>query len=329
MHTCFSYEQTGGKRNTASAVSACLLIVLALIFMAVSGCKKEETAKKVSLYKISEEDVHEPALPSPTTLWFGFDPRLGPKEEIQIYTPFLKYLEKATGKRFRIKFTEKYQDTVENLSKGTTHFAVLGTLRYVIGREKYGIKYLVSGVNKDGDPRDHSVIFTRADSSINNLSDLKGKCFAFGSEMSALGHLIPRKMMETEGVTLKDLDRYFYTGSHLNTLKAVLNGECDAGAIQDVMVNRPVAEGKIKIIKMSDSYPGSMIACHQGLDDKTVQAVKEALLAFEPTGKHKSMLVDWDRTEMPLGFTVLNESELQKVKDLAKEYGLLVNEAAD
>ena len=90
-----------------------------------------------------------------------------------------------------------------------------------------------------------------------------------------------------------------------------------------------MAEGQIKIIKMSDSYPGSLIACHQGLDDKTVQAVKEALLAFEPTGKHKAMLVDWDRTEMPLGFTVLNESELQKVKDLAKEYGLLVNEAAD
>ena len=195
MHTCFSYEQSGGKRKSALA-GICFLMVLAFI-MGFSGCKKQETAKKVSLYKVSEEDVHASAVPSPTTLWFGFDPRLGPKEEVQIYTPFLKYLEKATGKRFRIKFTEKYQDTVENLSKGITHFAVLGTLRYVIGRERYGIKYLVSGVNKDGDPRDHSVIFTKADSNINNLSDLKGKCFAFGSEMSALGHLIPRKMMET------------------------------------------------------------------------------------------------------------------------------------
>lgn len=329
MHTGFSYEQLGDIRKSASAACTCFLIVLAFLFMAVSGCKKEETAKKVSLYKVSEEDLNKPAAPSPSTLWFGFDPRLGPKEEVQIYTPFLKYLEKAAGKRFRIKFTEKYQDTVENLSKGITHFAVLGTLRYVIGRESHGIKYLVSGVNKDGDPRDHSVIFTKADSNIDNLSDLKGKCFAFGSEMSAQGHLIPRKMMETAGITLKDLDRYFYTGSHLSAVKAVLNGECDAGGIQDVMADRLVAEGKIKIIKMSDSYPGSIIAYHQGLDDKTVQTVKEALLAFEPAGKHKNMLVDWDRTEMPLGFTVLNEVELQKVKELAKEYGLLINEAAD
>lgn len=300
-----------------------LFIVLLLVSITLSGCTKKETPKKVSLYKragnVSRVTVH----PQPNTLWFGFDLRLGPKEEVRIYMPFLQYLEKTTGKRFRIKFTEKYADTVESLGKGITHFAALGTLSYVIGEEKYGIRYLVSGVNREGDPRYHSIIFTKPDSTIHVVGDLKGKCFAFGSEMSTQGHLIPRKMLQDAGITIQDLRRYVYTGSHINAVKSVLNGECDAGGINDILANRLVSEGKIKILKISEPYPSSLIAFNSSLDSKTVEAVRSALLAFEPAGKHKNMLFDWDRTEMPLGFTSINELELQKVTTLARDYGLL------
>jgi phosphonate transport system substrate-binding protein len=310
-------------------ISQLFLACIVLFLLAVSGCTKKETPKKVSLYKKTGQAVDKKEGPAPNTLWFGFDLRLGPKEEVQIYTPFLKYLEEATGKRFRIKFTEKYKDTVENLGNGITHFAALGTLSYVIAEDRYGIRYLVSGVNQEGDPRYHSMIFTRPDSSIENISDLKGKCFAFGSEMSTQGHLIPRKMMEKAGVKLEDLSRHMYTGSHLNAVKAVLNRNCDAGGIQDVLANRLASEGQIKILKISGSYPSSLIAYNKNLDDKTIESVRSALLAFEPAGKHKDMLVDWNKTEMPLGFTVLNEFELKKVTDLAREYGLLKNETKD
>jgi phosphonate transport system substrate-binding protein len=301
------------------------LIILVLFFLIFPGCTKEETPKKVSLYKRAGSVSNEPEQPQPNTLLFGFDPRLGPKEEIMIYTPFLKYLEKATGRRFRIKFTARYEDTIENLGKGITHFAAVGTLSYVIGKDKYGskIKYLVSGVNKEGDPRYHAMIFTRPDSEIQNIKDLKGKCFAFGSKMSTQGHIIPRKMLEDAGITLEDLGNYIYTGSHINAVKAVLNGECDAGGIQDVLAKRLVSEGKIKIIKISEPYPSSVIAYNSHLDSRTVELVKSTLLAFEPVGKHKHMLYDWDKTEMSLGFTRIDELELQKVRNLAKKYGLL------
>lgn len=300
-----------------------LLLFLLFFLLIFPGCTKKETPKKVSLYKKTAETSSGPEKPRLTTLWFGFDLRLGPKEELLIYTPFLKYLEKATGKRFRIKFTGKYEDTVENLGKGVTHFAAIGTLNYVIGSEKYGIKYLVSGVNKDGDPKYHSIIITGPDSDIQTISDLRGKCFAFGSQMSTQGHLIPRKMLEDEGITLNDLSKHIYTGSHINAVKSVLNGDCDAAGIQDTLAERLVSEGKVKILKVSETYPSSLIAYNKTLDSKIVNAVRTALLDFEPVVKHKNMLYDWDKTEMPLGFTQINELELNKVKKLANEYGLL------
>ena len=294
-----------------------------LIFLIFSGCTQQETPKKVSLYKRAGDVTQTTEHLQPNTLWFGFDLRLGPKEEVRIYTPFLKYLERATGKRFRIKFTEKYEDTVDNLGKGVTHFASLGTLNYVIGAHKYGIRYLVSGVNNEGDPRYHAVIFTAPDSDIKSVKDIRGKCFAFGSKMSTQGHLVPRKMLEGEGVSLEDLSNYMYTGSHINAAKAVLNGECDAGGIQDSLANRLVSEGKIKIIRISGPYPSSVIAYNSAVDSKLIETVKSALLAFEPAGAHKDTLLEWDKTGMPLGFSRIDEPELDRVMSLAREYGLV------
>ncbi len=301
-----------------------LLSIFLLFFLIfISACTKGETPKKVSLYNRGSEVSKDIDYSSQNILWFGFDSRLGPKEEVAIYTPFLAYLEKATGKLFRIKFTERDEDTVKNLGKGSTNFAVLGTLNYVIGQNKYGIKYLVSGVNRDGDPKYQSAIFARPDSAIKDIHDLKGKRFAFGSHLSTQGHLIPRSMLEDAGVRLEDLDNYIYTGSDMNTVRSVLNGECDAGGIQDSLAKRLAAEGKIRILKMSEPFPGSVIAYYSALDSATVEAVRSALLAFEPEGRHKSILVDWDKTEMPLGFTEINELELNKVTGFAREYGLL------
>jgi phosphonate transport system substrate-binding protein len=298
------------------------LIIASVFFLLFTGCVKKETPKKVSLYKRAGNPAAKIERPQPNTLWFGFDLRLGPKEEVGIYTPFLQYLEKATGRRFRIKFTQKYEDTVKNLGTGVTDFAAIGPLSFVIGEQEYGIRYLVSGVNSDGDPQYHSVIFSRPDSLLKDLSDLRGKCFAFGSEISTQGHLIPRKMLEDEGITLNDLGEYIFTGSHVNAVKAVLNGACDAGGIQDTLAHRLASEGKIKILKISGPYPSSLIAHNSAVDEKIVESVRSALLAFEPRGRHKEMLVDWDKTEMPLGFSRINEPELKKVMALASKYGL-------
>lgn len=303
-------------------ISALLLLSFLLIY---SGCSRQETPKKVLLGERSAGSELKTETPSEDTLWFGFDLRLDPKEEIRIYAPFLKYLQEKTGYKFRIKFTENYEDTVENLGKGVTQFASIGTLSYVIGQEKFGIKYLVSGVNHEGDPMYYAAIIARPGSRIKTVEDLRGKSFCFGSLMSTQGHLIPRKMLEDKGITLKNLSHYHYTGSHINAANTVMTGECDAGGIQDTLAHKLVAEGKVKIIGFSEPYPSSLIAYNADLDSNTVLDIKFALLAFEPKGSHMDMLYDWDKTEMPLGFMVIREFEIDKVTALAKKYGLIKN----
>jgi len=188
----------------------------------LSGCAKTEEAKKVSLFKKTVEPAEEIEYPSPETFWFGFGLRPGPEEDISIYIPLLKYLESATGRRFRIKLPVSYEDTVEDLGKGVTQFAAIGMPDCLTGEAKYGIRYLVRGVNKP---------------------------------------------------------------------------------------------------EASKPFPDIIIACNSSVDSRTLGAVRAALLAFEPTGKHKEQFVDWDKTEMPAGFAEVDELAMEKIKDLTIKHG--------
>ena len=70
-------------------------------------------------------------------------------------------------------------------------------------------------------------------------------------------------MLEDAGVTPSNLKGYSFTGFHTNTARAVLNGEYDAGGIQDNLAKRLVKEGKIKVIAISKPYPSSLICLQQ------------------------------------------------------------------
>lgn len=287
------------------------------------GCEKSDTPKKVSIEKRSPQPTSNSTPVDIDSLKFGFDLRLGPKDDVKIYLPFLRYLEQYTGRRFSLRFTERYEDTVENLGKGITHLAALGPVNAILAIERHGASCLAVGLNNEGKPEYRAVIFTKTNSQVKRLADLRGKRFAFGDKFSTQGHIIPRKMIEDNGLTLKDLKSFTYTGSHANTAKAVLNGEYDAGGMQDALAKRLSEEGKIRVIAVSRPFPSSLICSNKDIDPVIVKNVKQALLSFSPRGKHSNTLVDWHKTEMPNGFTDFSEVSLDEIRLLVKRYGIL------
>lgn len=155
------------------------------------------------------------------------------------------------------------------------------------------------------------------------IKELKGKTFAFGSRYSTQGHIIPRQMLAAAGITLKDFKNFVFAESHADVARLVLSGKFEAGALQDTLAQKLAAERKVKILAYSKPFPSSLICYTKDLDRKLVLRVKEALLSFDPAGKHASQLKDWERTEMPKGFTVYQEGVLAEVEKLCYAYDLL------
>jgi phosphonate transport system substrate-binding protein len=303
-----------------------LIIVLFLLtaFIALPvACAHGGSPKKVSL---AARTTREAVLSTPKTkslLKFGFDLRLSPKEDVRIYLPLLKYLEQQTGHHFTIVFTANYDDTMRNLGTGVTQFASLGSVNCVRAREIYGAKCLVMGKNMAGKPEYQAAIVTRRDSPIRSIQELRGKSFAFGNRFSTQGYLIPRAMLEQVGIKLADLKEYTFTGSHDNTARMVLNGGYTAGAIQDVLAKKLATEKKIRMLALSKPYPTSLICCNRDVDAAIVKQVQRALLTFDPQGKQKKTLFDWDKTDMPAGFAPYDCASLRKVRTLLIHFGLL------
>ncbi len=295
-----------------------------LLMLIAFGCGPREETRQINLDDRKADTARLRKRTEPDdSLVFCFDRRLSPKEDAGIYASLLNYLAAETGYHFTLLFAGDYQETIDSIGTGRAHFAIIGGLSYLKADHDYGVQPLVKGLDEKGGGYYRAAIIAAADSPYNSLSQLEGQIFSFGSRLSTQGYLIPRHMLEKEGIGLSDLKEHFFTGSHQDCARAVILGEAAAGGIQDALAFRLEEEGKIKILALSDYFPRSGIAVSRTVPLKTVARVKAALLGLDPAGEHKDTLKDWSKTEMPGGFTPAAPEDYAQLKTIAANYRLL------
>lgn len=257
------------------------------------------------------------------TYYFGFDLRASPQEDAAQYLPFLQYLEKNTGYKFKLYFTARGGSTADELGKNRIQFAAMGATSFLYAQEKYGAISLVRGLNNKGKAEYQSVFVVAPNSDIQGIEDIRGKKLAFGSPDSTQGHLIPRIMLKKHHIKLTDLASYDFTGSHQKCAEAVISGKFDVCGMQDQLAEKYSSQGLLKIIYRSDSYPSSGIVANNTVSPKVVENVKQVLITFDPLGKDGEKLYHWERTEMPRGFVSSKEGDYDDLRYWAIQLGFL------
>ncbi|MET4102210.1 phosphonate transport system substrate-binding protein [Roseovarius sp. MBR-78] len=128
-----------------------------------------------------------------------------------------------------------YDGVIQGLLGGTIDVAWLGASAYAktFLNDPEAVEPVLVKVNMDGSYGYHSIGFTRKETGITSLADLKGKTFGFGDPNSTSGYLIPSIEIPAEiGASMESGD-YFgevkFTGGHEQTIVAVANGDIDAG----------------------------------------------------------------------------------------------------
>lgn len=314
------------------------LLILFILSMALISCdspdnipvqhvNNEERLSDTELQQKNTQkhtNQHNAGLPHQhNTFYFGFDLRGSPQEDAAQYLPFLKYLEKATGYQFKLHFTPKYSTTIDELGQDKTQFASMGASSFLRAQVKYNAKSLVRGLNQESKAEYQSILVIRPDSHISSINDIKGKSFAFGSINSTQGHLIPRIILSENEISLNDLRRYNYTGSHQNCAEAVVSGKFDVCGMQDKLAKSLVSQNMVKILYTSRYFPSSGIVVNKFVPDEVVAQVRQALIDFDPQGKHSQNMRHWDRTEMVNGFVAAAESDYDNLRHWSIQLGFL------
>ena len=161
---------------------------------------------------------------------------------------------------------------------------------------------------KMGKSEYQSVIFTRKDSGIARLEDLKGKVIAFEEPFSSTGYFFPKIVLVEKGFRLvpnglrdnpvkSDEVGYIFSHGDTNTIYMVLNAVVAAGATDDQKY-RMLAKnlGSLKIIHETVSFPRQIVSYREDLPAKLVTRVKEVLLNMHQTEEGRQVLQDFEST---------------------------------
>ena len=186
----------------------------------------------------------------------------------------------------KIEVVRGYAAGAELILSGKADVMRLGPASYVRVKDKEAGIELLAMENKNGANTFEGVIAVHENSDITEVSQLRGRTFAFGSQRSTLGRYFAQLELTHAGILASDLKSYEYLGRHDKVGQAVGAGLFDAGALEGTMFKKLQAKGvPIRAIHIMRNATKAW-AARAGLDPRLKQAVSQALLGIND---HKAL----------------------------------------
>lgn len=207
------------------------------------------------------------------------------------YQPMADYLAKRLGKKKgQFILVVDYAGVIAALQAGQVDVAYLSSFPYALATSRMKLHPLAMPWVK-GSRDYHGILFVRADSPINTLQDLKGKTFAFGDPTSTSGYLLPRALLEKEGV-FSALKSWRNAGDATMVVKAVEAGTEDAGAayqnvFEVVYRDTPQKAKLMRIIARTEDIPNGIYVARGDMPEEEVARLRQAFLDMntDPEGR--------------------------------------------
>jgi ABC-type phosphate/phosphonate transport system substrate-binding protein len=152
----------------------------------------------------------------------------------------------------------------------------------------------------------------------------KSLTFCFDSRLD------PYEEIKTYGSFLDYLEKetgldftLFFSKSYQETIKNIGTGEAQFAIIGGLSFLNAEHDYGVRMLVNGLGQNGSGIAVNKDVSEKIADKVKTALLQFDPAGKHKAGLINWDKTEMSGGFSDVKPQNYDVLKKMAEKYKVL------
>lgn len=240
------------------------------------------------------------------------------------FKPLGEYLEKKLGMKVVFTPVSDYAASVEGLVHDKLDMVWFGGFTFVQAKiRSHG--QVIPIVQRAEDEQFKSVFITTKDD-IKTLSDLKGKTFAFGSESSTSGHLMPRSYLQAANINPEnDMKRIAFSGAHDATAAAVAGGKVDAGALNISVWNKLVAAGKVdtKVVHVFYTTPGYYDynwTVRADMDPALREKLAKAFLALDSNNPADKEILDLQRASR---FIATRAENYAAIESAARAAGLL------
>lgn len=278
-----------------------LLLTLAgvLLVALISGCAPESGG---GASRNIDPSLLSPGKPLGDTLIMTVVPYEAAEKLVDEYTPMAKYLARKMGKKEGVfRAVVDYAGVLAALESGQVDVAYLSPFPYALASSRMQLHPLAMPYVRNN-LLYHGIIFVRADSPIQTLQDLKGRVVAFGDPTSTSGYLLPKALLEKNGVPLESLKRYYHAGNADLVVKSVEEGMADAGAayhlvFEVVYKNTPEKAKRMRIIGKTEEIPNGIYVARPDLPADEVERLRRAFLDMntDPEGRAAMLKATNDR----------------------------------
>lgn len=261
---------------------------------------------------------------APAVLRVSAIPDEAPTELQRKFKPLGVYLEKKLGMKVEFTPVTDYAASVEGLINNKLDMVWFGGFTFVQAKIR-SKDQVIPLVQREEDEKFKSVfITTKAD--INQLADLKGKTFTFGSESSTSGHLMPRSFLLAAKINPDtDMKRIAFSGAHDATVAAVSGGKVDAGALNISVWEKLVAQNKVdtrlvRVFYTTSGYFDYNWSVRADMAPELRKKLADAFLSLNPAKPEDKEILDLQRATR---FIPTSAANYKSIEAAAQHAGLL------
>lgn len=206
------------------------------------------------------------------------------------------YLRPLLALDVQVLLGDNYEEIIAAMERGEIDAARLGPYAFALAQARFGARALVSSVDivvNEHQPSIpyRSLIFTRADSGITHLLQVKGQKIGFVDPHSASGYLVATFLLQQAGIDASVDVQPVFLYSHQAVAEAVSRGEVAVGAIAEeefVHYKKEKSLPEIRLLATSPLLSRGPIAVRPGLapqlERKLLTALEQLHLADYPEG---------------------------------------------
>lgn len=260
------------------------LLFFASFGLMIAGCGLSEPASSAS----NNAPSTTTEAPAPNQLNFAFVPSDDAEQMAQGLEKIRGFVEKKLGIPVKLSKVTSYAACVEAMKKKRVDVAWFGPASYIVAEQEANAEAFDVAQDSKGVSTYVSEILVPSSSTAKTLEDLKGKTVAFVEASSTSGGLVPSYLiMKATQMPAEKFCKVSYAGNHDAVASLVQHGSVDAGATNNLTIERLIEQGKLKttefrVLVKSDPIPGSPLAWRKDLPDSFKQKIRDA---FESSPK--------------------------------------------
>jgi phosphonate transport system substrate-binding protein len=270
---------------------AWILCIAILIY----GCQQDEKPVKVDLSKKEQIILSDER----DVITYAYLPQYSHKVSYTRHHPLVMYLKTRTGLNIKQIFPDTFNQHMKMVDQKKIDISFSNPFIYVKIAHRYDARAFARVVEVLGKDRFRGQIICRKDNKqLKTIKDCRDKTWIAVDSSSAGGYLYPLGHFIDNGLRKDDFREIAFApgpgGKQEKVILTVFAGKYDIGTIREgalTVASGIIDIGKLRILSVTDPYPGWVYAARNGLDQRIVDKIKEALIMLDFNNRsHREIL---------------------------------------